>query len=319
MDVLTEDVRDGSLMELLYADDLVLCGESFNDVMGKYKRWKSAVEGKGLRVNVDKTKGMQLSFGKKSSVSKVDPCGVCGERAGCNSIQCTKCQRWVHRRCFDVLRQVISCWDIFVCRTCLRHNFSVVEKLEFKTGEDVLEEVEKFCYLDDMISCFGGASEAVNGRIGSAWKKFRELSGVLVGKQGLSLMQQEKIYQCCVRPVLLHCCETWELTVADEMRLRGVERRMTRMMCGVKLVDRVSTDVRRDRVGFVVTIEDFIIQRRLRWYDHVIRRDISSQIREVMEHEIPGKRKKGQPRKSWEECIKKDLERYGLRREDAYD
>ena len=102
MDVLTEDVRDGSLMELLYADDLVLCGESLNDVMDKYKRWKNAVEGKGLRVNVDKTKGMQLSFGKKSSVSKVDPCGVCGERVGCNSIQCTKCQRWVHRRCSDV-------------------------------------------------------------------------------------------------------------------------------------------------------------------------------------------------------------------------
>ena len=77
-------------------------------------------------------------------------------------------------------------------------NCSVVEKLEFKTGEDVLEEVEKFCYLGDMISCFGGASETVSARIGSAWKKFRELSGVLVGKQGLSLMQWGKIYQCCV-------------------------------------------------------------------------------------------------------------------------
>ena len=28
MDVLTEDVRDGSLMEFLYVGDLVLCGES---------------------------------------------------------------------------------------------------------------------------------------------------------------------------------------------------------------------------------------------------------------------------------------------------
>ena len=132
-------------------------------------------------------------------------------------------------------------------------------------------------------------------------------------------MQRGKIYQCCVRPVLLYCCETWELTVADEMRLRGVERRMIRMMCGVRLVDRVSSDVLRDKVGIVVTIKDFIIQRRLRGYGHVIRQDIGSQIREVMEHEIPGKRKKGQPRKSWEECVKKDLERYGLRREDAYD
>ena len=40
---------------------------------------------------------------------------------------------------------------------------------------------------------------------------------------------------------------------------------------------------------------------------------------EVMEIEITGKRNKGRPRKSWEECVKKDLERYGLRREDAYD
>ena len=77
MDVLTEDVRDGSLMELLYADDLVLCEEPLNEVMDKYWRWKIAVEGKGLRVNVDKTEGIQLLFGKKSSVSKLDPCGVC--------------------------------------------------------------------------------------------------------------------------------------------------------------------------------------------------------------------------------------------------
>ena len=54
MDVLTEDVRDGSLMELLYAEDLVLCGESLNEVLGMYGRWKNTVEGKGLRVNVDK-------------------------------------------------------------------------------------------------------------------------------------------------------------------------------------------------------------------------------------------------------------------------
>ena len=55
MDVLTEDVSDGSLMELLYATDLS-CGESLNEVMVKYGRWKNAVEGKGLGLNVDKTK-----------------------------------------------------------------------------------------------------------------------------------------------------------------------------------------------------------------------------------------------------------------------
>ena len=273
MNVLTEDVRDGSLMELLYADNIVLCGDSLNEVMDKYGRWKKAVEEKGLRVNVDKTKGMQLLFGKKSSVLKVDPCGACGDQVGCNSIKCTKCQRWLHCCCSDVPRQVnlLPCWDVFVCRKCLGHNCSTEEKLEFKRGEDVLERVENFCYLGDMISCYGGASEAVSARIGSVWKKFRELSGALVEKQG-------KIYQCCARPVLLYCCEMWELTVVDEARFCGVECRMIRMMCGVRLVDRVSTDVLWDSVGVVVKIEDMIIQSRLRWYGHVMHGDINSEI-----------------------------------------
>ena len=48
-------------------------------------------------------KGMQLLFWKKSSVSKVDPCGVGVEQVGCNSIQC---QKWLHCCCSDVARQV---------------------------------------------------------------------------------------------------------------------------------------------------------------------------------------------------------------------
>ena len=85
-----------------------------------------------------------------------------------------------------------------VCRTCLGHNCSVQEKLELKRDEDVLEEMEKLCYMCHIISCYSGTSEAVNARIGIAWKKFRELNSVLVGKLGLSLKQHEKIYQCCV-------------------------------------------------------------------------------------------------------------------------
>ena len=139
----------GKGKKLLY----VLYEESLNEVIDKYVRCKNAVEGKGLRVNVDKTKGRQLLFGKKRIVSKVDLCGVCDEWVGCNSIQCTKCQRWVHRRCSDVSSQVslLSCRNIFVCRTCLGHNCSVEE---FKRGEDVLEVVDKLCYLGDMVSCY---------------------------------------------------------------------------------------------------------------------------------------------------------------------
>ena len=86
-----------------------------------------------------------------------------------------------------------------------------------------------------------------------------ELSGALARKRSLSLKQWGKIYQCCVRPVLLYCFERWELSVADEARLPGVERRMIRT-CRVRQFDRVLTDILHDKVGVVVKIEYMIIQ-----------------------------------------------------------
>ena len=99
----------------------------FKRSYGKVWEMEKCNEGKGLRVHVDRTKDMQSLFGKKRSVRKVDPCGVCGDWVGCNSIHCTKCHRWVHGCCSDVPRQVIllSCRDVFVRRTCFGHNHSV--------------------------------------------------------------------------------------------------------------------------------------------------------------------------------------------------
>ena len=55
----------------------------------------------------------------------------------------------------------------------------------------------------------------------------------------------------------------WELTVADEARLHGVEPHMIRKMIGVRLVHRLLTDVLCHRVGVVVNINDVIIQSHL--------------------------------------------------------
>ena len=75
---------------------------------------------------------------------------------------------------------LLLCQDVIVYTTCLGYNSSVEEKLEF--GRDEYGKEEKFCYVGGMISCYVEASEAVGTRIVSTWKKFRELSDVLVGK-----------------------------------------------------------------------------------------------------------------------------------------
>nr|QQJ42582.1 chitinase 6-2 [Sogatella furcifera] len=61
MDVMTEGVRGGAPWCMLFADDVVLCGESIEGIQGDLERWRKALEEKGLRIN--KTKTVQLNFG----------------------------------------------------------------------------------------------------------------------------------------------------------------------------------------------------------------------------------------------------------------
>ena len=46
------------------------------------------------------------------------PCGVCGRGVGSNSIQCTSCQQWIHKKCKDIKGRM-SQSDEVICRGCL--------------------------------------------------------------------------------------------------------------------------------------------------------------------------------------------------------
>ena len=58
VDVITENARRGVVNESLYADDLVLMSETMEDLKEKLWSWKDALESKGLKINIRKTKVM---------------------------------------------------------------------------------------------------------------------------------------------------------------------------------------------------------------------------------------------------------------------
>ena len=58
VDVVTELAREGTLSELLYADDLVLMSETIEGLRNKFLKWKDAIESRGLKVNLGKTNVM---------------------------------------------------------------------------------------------------------------------------------------------------------------------------------------------------------------------------------------------------------------------
>ena len=64
VDVATNEIKEGMLQEILYADDIVLIAESMTELQEKLNGWKSAHEIKGLKVNLVKTEVMVSKISK---------------------------------------------------------------------------------------------------------------------------------------------------------------------------------------------------------------------------------------------------------------
>ena len=62
MDVLTERVRKEAPESMLFADDIVLCGDKDVDMTEYLESWRKALEERGMRVSRPKTQFMDYSF-----------------------------------------------------------------------------------------------------------------------------------------------------------------------------------------------------------------------------------------------------------------
>ena len=64
---------------------------------------------------------------------------------------------------------------------------------------------------------------------------------------------------------------------------------------------------------------DKLRNARLRWYGHVKRREEGYVRKRMMEMAVPGRRKKGRPRRGWMDLVRDDMERVGAREGDEID
>ena len=204
---------------MLYADDLVLVGKCEEELKEKLRKWNECLKDKGLKINEDKTKVMCESFGTGTTqvVGNVKhPCSVCLKGVGVNSIRCTQCVQWVHARCSRVKGSLKKVESSFIYRRCngelseTRQVNSQVNGLHIDGHE--YEVVDKFCYLGDMLSQEGGCEHAILKRIQTGWLKFRELSGLLIGK-GMSEVKRNYLYN-------MHktCNVVWQWDMANKGR-----------------------------------------------------------------------------------------------------
>ena len=310
LETLSHEFRTGVPWELLYADDLVVIADSLEECVSKLKAWKTGMEGKGLRVNMKKTKflisGVGLDVLKNSGKF---PCAVCRRGVGVNSIECSQCRLWVHKKCSSITGP-LPADPAYVCPRCRGVARPIDGRPVTKVDVDgtMLDVGASFCYLGDMLCAGGGCDSAIAARCCVAWGKFRKLLPILTTRH-LSPKVRGKVYTACVRSAMLHGSETWAPNASDLQRLRRNDRSMIRWICGTKDQDETPSATLLQKLG-IDDITAVLRSRRLRWSGHVQR--ATSCINSVTDLVIPGIRGRGRPRKTWLECVRKDVSECGL-------
>ncbi|KAL6535707.1 hypothetical protein OROHE_012551 [Orobanche hederae] len=96
-----------------------------------------------------------------------------------------------------------------------------------------------------------------------------------------------------------------------ERKLEAAEMRMLRWSCGRTLLDKIPNGVFRN-VLEVAPISAKVREGRLRWFGHVRRRQASAPVRRVESLLVEGGRRRGRPRRTWEEQLRLDLKALNL-------
>lgn len=318
MDQVSRDARSGLPWEILYADDLVLMATTREELTSKVEKWSECLSRKGLKVNTNKSKVM-ISNKDKATVEHKEgrwPCGVCGRGVGVNSILCTTCNRWVHKRCSGISGSLDAATSTFKCRKCSNSQHPQAQDMEDITiSGATFGAVKTFCYLGDVLSAAGGVDQAVTSRVRSGWKRFHELAAFLTSRAPLKI--KGKVYVACIRSSMTYGCETWPLKSDQVTKLIRTENAMIRRLCGVRTNKKSSEELR--QMLQIENVADFLRRSRLRWFGHVQRKENSDWVKKVTLLDVDGRRGIGRPRKTWTQAVAEDLRALNLKADQVYD
>ena len=179
---------------------------------------------------------------------------------------------------------------------------------EVEVGDCVLEAVDRFCYLGDILSAGGGSMAAATARCRCAWGKFRENLPLLTSKP-VPFDLRGRLFSSNVRSSMLHGTETWPMTSDALHWLCRNDRAIIRWICGVKPSGDSSMDDLHAKLG-ICDLAVLVREYRLRWFGHVMRSN--GEINRVRSKPVPGRKGPGRPKKTWDECVKQDLKVCGL-------
>ena len=234
---------------MLFADDIVICKETREEVERRLESWKYALERRGMKVNRSKTKYLCINGGNDDETVKMEDAKV--------------------------------------------------------------PRVKELKYLGSTVQESGGCEREVKKRVQAGWNRWRRVSGVICDRR-LPARIKGKVYSSVVRPAMVYGLETVAVTKkqVEEMEVAGMK--MLRFAMGVTRKDKI----RNEHIRSTVKVERLgmkMREGRLRWYGHVMRRDQEYVERKMMEMELPGKRRRGRPKRRFLDVVKEDMGEVGAK------
>ena len=151
-------------------------------------------------------------FFRNFNVTWMFPFVVCRSCVGRNPILFTKCKKQMHHKCTNTK-------SFSQGSTAHQLPPSPIMQQHLHLSNIHLEQVVKFCYLDDMIIYNGGCMDAMNARISSRWKKFHQLL-LILSNHWTSFERCGYVYISSLYNVILYASEKWSM--ATEMLTRLV-------------------------------------------------------------------------------------------------
>ena len=131
--------------------------------------------------------------------------------------------------------------------------------------------VKEFKHLGLTVQESGSCERQVKKRVQAGWNGWRRVSGVICDRR-LPARGKGKVYSSVVRPTIVYVLETVAVTKKQVKEMEVTEMKMLRFAMGVTRKDKI----RKEYIRSTVKVERFgmrMREGRLRWYEHVMRRD----------------------------------------------
>ena len=104
-----------------------------------------------------------------------------------------------------------------------------------------IEEVDRYAYLGQMMTKNRDDVQEMKKRTSQRWSAFYKLDYIMRDKN-VPMRLRRKIFNECILPLMTYGCETWSLGNTQLEKQVTTQRKIERIMIGVTLKDRKSTN-----------------------------------------------------------------------------